>query len=702
MNSFEEKYRELQRLVNRNYLEAEKKISDYLQKDLTLVQRIKLEVELATCYWLNSKIEKAEKLFQHILAKSEELNLQKEKAEALVGLGTIERDCGDFDDAAQRIEQAIAIFQTLNLPSREAYAINRLGIIRYSQGKLDEAKYLFQKAYKMAETINPVPAINAFNNIAIIEEDLGNIEQAIEIYKYCTERALEIDCLRGILIFGSNYAGALKLIGEYTQAKKEYEKTLKIAEEMGDIRNIALICRNYADLCTDTGDILKAEYLFEQALVFYDEIDDKLAHIDMLEKYAKFWLRRGNINKAKQLLLQAQDFITQSGIYQPEMNILTILAEIYHREKNYHEAYKILKKADEIAWKLKSDTLRAKVLLQRARINISKLNLWEAEFLLNETEKITEKLKHIELRFQTLVYLAEAGLLRYKENDNEESSYNEAMHYIQDAMSLAAEKGLMPFYVNASLVYAMLYSVKLEFNKAESLLADAMQLAESRGLTIQAQRARDRLNFILNNVQRLQKEETAHKILFNITLKEIEQIVSQYTTPAIIEDDLKKIFLVAYKIDDIRGPLIQAVDNIDPNDPRYKQQINLVGSLYPVSLGHGKKYHIGLFGPYPFGTLNLKALVYSLTLFDQTQIKTRNKGHPFFLMCIIYPDEISPIFYDHRKLESLIELQLKPIKNVDEITPLFLQKLRLSILHELIFDTQENKLYFEEKQQKEK
>ncbi|MCF2141783.1 MAG: tetratricopeptide repeat protein [Candidatus Lokiarchaeota archaeon] len=686
MENFEERYNELQHLSKVNYLKAEEEIQKYLRNELTQIQKLKLEIELANCFWLNSKLDEAEKLFSEILETSQNLNLKKENAEALVGLGTLDKDSGNFDSAVQRLEQAIAIFRSLNDKSKEAFALNRLAIIRYSQGLLDEAKRLFKRVLKLAEKSDETIALNALNNIAIIEEDRGNIEESVEIYKYCTERATEIEFLRGILIFGNNYAGSLRLIGEYSQAKKIYERTLKFAEKMGDIRNIALTCEKYATLCIDTGDFSKAEYLFEQSKVFYEEIDDKFSHINMLENYAKLWLRTGKIKKAKELLNQAQNLMFFSGINLPETNILTMLAEIYHREKNNSEAYKILKKANEIAWKLKSDIARAKVLLERARINVSQYDLWEAEFLIKEAYKLTKKSKHIELRFQTLIFLAEVGLLRYKEDNNDDASYSDAIKYINQARNLALEKGLMPFYINASIVHAMLYTVKFQFDKAESLLSESMQLAESRGLAIQAQRARERLNFILNNVQNLQKEELSDKILFSITLEEIQQIISQYTEPSIMEEDRNKIFIVSYKIDDNLGPLIHAVDNIDITDQRYTQQIKLVGSLYPVSLGHGREYHTGLFGPYPFGTSNLKALVYSLTLFDHTQKKTRNKGITFFLICIIYPDEISPIFYDQQKLESLIEMQLKTIREVDEITPIFLSNLRQLIIQELMRD----------------
>lgn len=681
--NFTKKIAYLKQLILTDYLKAEQEIIQYLQNSFPPIQRIQLEVELANCYWLNSKITEAEELYHKCLENAEKYDLQKEKAEVLCGLGTINGDSGRFEIASSQTQQAIAIFHQLQIPEREAYAVNRLAIIRYSQGELDEAFTLFEKVSKLVKDQDEIMAIKAINNSALIAEERGFIEEASEKYGYCTKKAKKLNYIRGILIMGNNYAGSLQLLGNYAKAESLFEELLVLAEKVGDVRNMALICQSYGGFCTDLGKLEKADQLFKQSLLFYEEIDDKLSHIVMLENYAELWLKKGDLTHAKNILLKAVEIIEKSGIHEPEINILTSLAEIHHRENNTTQAYAILKRADILAWKQKSDVARARVLIERARINISQLNLWEAELILAEAHRLAEKSKHQELKYKSLIFLAELGLLRYKENTAEISYYHEAIEYITQAMSMTSEKKLIPDYISACIVRAMLHTVKYEFKEAEELLSESMELAVSRGLSLHAQRARERLNFILNNIQNLQPTKDSDKILFSITLDEIQQIISRYTGDTTNQDDFDKIFIVSYKIDDKIGPMIHAVDNIDISDPRYIQQINLVGSLYPVSLSHGQKYNLGLFGPFPFGDSNLKALVYSMILLDPSQIGTRNKGETFFLICIIYPNEIDPLFYDQKKLESLIDLHLGRIDQVKEINGSYLHDLRIKIIEEM-------------------
>ncbi|TFH29127.1 MAG: hypothetical protein E4G98_04360 [Promethearchaeota archaeon] len=297
-----------------------------------------------------------------------------------------------------------------------------------------------------------------------------------------------------------------------------------------------------------------------------------------------------------------------------------------------------------------------------------------------ETQRLAEKSKHLELRFKTLIFLAELGLLQYKENQNYSEHYEDAIKYITKAMEMTTENKLIPDYIDAGIVRAMLHTVKYEFKEAEDLLEEIMTLAESHGISQQAQRAKERLNFIISNIQTLRDTQKSDTLLFSITIEEIQQIISRYTGTSTKHDDVDNIFMVSYKMDPLKGPKIHAVDNIDVSDPRYMLQINLVGNLYPVSLSQGQKFHTGLFGPFPFGTSNLKAMTYSMLFTDSSQNSAKNNSETFFLICLIYPETMGPFFYDQKKLEALIDLNLSKVQKIDEINQEYLHNLREHIV----------------------
>ena len=102
------------------------------------------------------------------------------------------------------------------IPNSDLLA-NTLGIIYRRLGKFREGKYWSEKAIE----INP-KFWAAYNNLARVHHDQGQIEQSLEIYK-------KLVSSQPTYIEGrANYALALKSIGDYSSSLSEYEQIMEI------------------------------------------------------------------------------------------------------------------------------------------------------------------------------------------------------------------------------------------------------------------------------------------------------------------------------------------------------------------------------------------------------------------------------------------------------------------------------------------
>ncbi|MHA1776380.1 MAG: hypothetical protein ACTSWC_06370, partial [Promethearchaeota archaeon] len=182
----------------------------------------------------------------------------------------------------------------------------------------------------------------------------------------------------------------------------------------------------------------------------------------------------------------------------------------------------------------------------------------------------------------------------------------------------------------------------------------------------------------------LADETQRNQMLISLIIEEIQRITQKYTGYLVSDQEIADIFMIAYKMDEVFGPKLHAIENLIEETDEYQTNLYLIGSLYTASLGQGQHYNEGLFGPFPFGSENQRALVYSTNLKDSEQLESRNKGSVYTIICLVYGAQLSPVFFDQKRLEGIFKKYLDKIKEVNEITPEFLTVMRMHIIDEFI------------------
>lgn len=107
-------------------------------------------------------------------------------AQALTGLGQIERDLKETSAALGHYEDAVAIYRTLDDPLVLAHTVRHVGDILRNQGKLEMASPCFSEAlaiYRGRDDTPPLDLANAIRGCALLKASTGDKEEAAKLWQ---------------------------------------------------------------------------------------------------------------------------------------------------------------------------------------------------------------------------------------------------------------------------------------------------------------------------------------------------------------------------------------------------------------------------------------------------------------------------------------------------------------------------------------
>jgi diguanylate cyclase (GGDEF)-like protein len=219
---------------------------------------------------------------------------EQAEAEALTWMGAALTQQSRYQEALVKLKDAEGKYREIGRPELASRALNYLAVVHEELGDMDKAFEIYDAAANAAEAAGNVEMLarvlanigEAYVNLRRWEEALAVLGRSASLLAPLTEhRSLFGWCLLGI-------ARVYVEIGEHEMAMEAFTKALDAAREGESLRVMAEIHTAYGSLLTDMGDQKEAIVNLRQALALAEEagVSREIfsAHLALSRAYEKF------------------------------------------------------------------------------------------------------------------------------------------------------------------------------------------------------------------------------------------------------------------------------------------------------------------------------------------------------------------------------------------------------------------------------
>jgi len=212
------------------------------------------------------------------------------EAHALTNLGLVSWRQGRYQQAADHLQQALALFREIGDQVGEARALGNLGLVYMRQGRYQQAADHYQQALNLLREIgDQVGEARALGNLGAVswrqgcyEQAADHLQQALTLFREIGDRAGEAEALNGV-------GETLYATGNPKQARAHHYTALTLASQIGDRYEQARAHDGLAHTYQATGAPGQARRHWRQALTLYLDLDvpdadDVDAHLTALDQ----------------------------------------------------------------------------------------------------------------------------------------------------------------------------------------------------------------------------------------------------------------------------------------------------------------------------------------------------------------------------------------------------------------------------------
>ena len=244
--------------------------------------------------------------WQQALAILREIGDRAGEGITLYNIGFVYAHLGQYPQALEQYQQALAILREIGDRAMEGVTLNNIGLVYASLGQYPQAKEQYQQALAIVREIGDrATEGTTLNNIGEVYRKLGQYPQAKEQYQQALaivreigDRATEGKALNNI---GAVYAH----LGQYPQAKEQYQQALAIVREIGDRATEGTTLNNIGEVYASLGQYPQAKEQYQQALAIVREIGDRATEGTTLNNIGTVYAHLGQYPQAKEQYQQA-------------------------------------------------------------------------------------------------------------------------------------------------------------------------------------------------------------------------------------------------------------------------------------------------------------------------------------------------------------------------------------------------------------
>jgi class 3 adenylate cyclase/Flp pilus assembly protein TadD len=284
----------------------------------------------------DSALKYAHKALEH----SEKIDFRKGLGAALVNLGNIYRNLGDYNRALGFLQRALSVGEQAQNNTLIGQAWNGIGIVYVRQGNLDRALDALLKALRISEQLGDARgAASALDNLGIVHIRQGNTERAFQALFRALHLADSTHDKRLLSIVLNDLGIAYRTEQRFDSALVFYERSLRLKEELHDKQGSALALNGLGVIYRQQAKYDGALAFFSRAFALQEELAFQPGIATALSDIAQTYFKQRNY---KESILYAERCITVArgiGAKVDLRNAYQTLADVHEAQGNQNLSY---------------------------------------------------------------------------------------------------------------------------------------------------------------------------------------------------------------------------------------------------------------------------------------------------------------------------------------------------------------------------
>lgn len=376
-------------------------ISDSLLNALHVEEEDSIKVKiLQKLFWeyRRSDPEKALNYAFQSLQLSESINYTVGIANSKYQLGIIKKIQGDFLEASEIFQDAIAYFNKIHDTIGIVGCYTDLGDIYNRQNNYEKALVYFNEARKLAVlTGNKEKLSRIYSKLGGIYNEQKQYEKALEYHRKSLEINKELNFKLGMSVNYNNIGNVYLDLNQHSFATENYLKSLEIKKEINDDFGIASTLNNLGLIFSDQKNFKKALEYHNDALKKYKELGDKSGVAMCMTNVANDYLESGNFRDAVDFAQNGLNLSKELNLKRIQTESCRILSEAYVGLNQFEKAYQFQKLFKIYHDSTVSVELVSQITEMESRFEMEKK---EKEIALLNSEKEKQELKMKQQRSQ--------------------------------------------------------------------------------------------------------------------------------------------------------------------------------------------------------------------------------------------------------------------------------------------------------------
>lgn len=210
----------------------------------------------------------------HALVVQNRLGNLQGKGDVVNALGIAHQDLGNWDEAAQHFEEAVAIRRDVGDLRGVAGSLNNLATVEALQGDYQEARSRLEQSLEISRDLGDRAGMAQIHNtLGVFEEERGAYREALEAFRQALTIRRDLGDERALAESLTNVGFSYFLLGDYDNAEVYADRALELYREQNNPEGIAQALQSRGQLQMVRGRWTEALESFLEALELARDLD---------------------------------------------------------------------------------------------------------------------------------------------------------------------------------------------------------------------------------------------------------------------------------------------------------------------------------------------------------------------------------------------------------------------------------------------